>query len=207
LPALRHGGHSVPEVGDCWLDAGIVPFSTLGYLEDRSAWARWFPADFVVEMTAQVRGWFYAQLFMSVVLEGRAPFRTVMAHERVLGEDAREMHMSWGNAIRLDDALDRMGPDAVRYLFATQAITDPVKVGAEAGREVTRRFLTLWNVYTLFATYANVDRPALPPDASAARAPAGWRAGSSRACNRRSGTCATLSTPTSSRARSGRWKP
>jgi isoleucyl-tRNA synthetase len=163
----------VPEVGDCWLDAGIVPFSTLGYLEDRSAWARWFPADFVVEMTAQVRGWFYAQLFMSVVLEGRAPFRTVMAHERVLGEDAREMHKSWGNAIRLDDALDRMGPDAVRYLFATQAITDPVKVGAEAGREVTRRFLTLWNVYTLFATYANVDRPALPPDASAARAPGG----------------------------------
>ncbi|HKW93538.1 MAG TPA: class I tRNA ligase family protein, partial [Methylomirabilota bacterium] len=77
----------VPEVGDCWLDAGVVPFSTLGYLEDRAAWARWFPADFVVEMAAQIRGWFYAMLFMSVALEGRAPYRTVMAHERVLGGD------------------------------------------------------------------------------------------------------------------------
>ncbi len=159
----------VPEVGDCWLDAGIVPFSTLGYLEDRSAWARWFPADFVVEMAAQVRGWFYAQLFMSVALEGRAPYRTVMAHERVLGADGREMHKSWGNAIWLDDAIEGMGPDAVRYLFAAQAITDPVRLGPGAGREVTRRFLTLWNVYTLFVTYANVDRPALPPDASAPR--------------------------------------
>jgi isoleucyl-tRNA synthetase len=159
----------VPEVGDCWLDAGIVPFSTLGYLEDRSAWARWFPADFVVEMAAQVRGWFYAQLFMSVALEGRAPYRTVMAHERVLGADGREMHKSWGNAIWLDDAIDGMGSDAVRYLFAAQAITDPVKLGPGAGREVTRRFLTLWNVYTLFVTYANVDRPVLPPDASAPR--------------------------------------
>jgi isoleucyl-tRNA synthetase len=159
----------VPEVGDCWLDAGIVPFSTLGYLEDPAAWARWFPADFVVEMTAQIRGWFYAQLFMSAALEGRAPYRTVMAHERVLGADGREMHKSWGNAIRLDDALDRMGADAVRYLFATQAIADPVKLGPDAGREVTRRFLTLWNVYTLFATYAAVDRPMLPPDAAAPR--------------------------------------
>ncbi|HYB69792.1 MAG TPA: class I tRNA ligase family protein, partial [Candidatus Bathyarchaeia archaeon] len=157
----------VPEVGDCWLDAGIVPFSTLGYLEDRAAWARWFPADFEVEMAAQVRGWFYAQLFMSAALEGRAPYRNVMAHERVLGADGREMHKSWGNAIRLDDALDRMGPDAIRYLFATQAIADPVKLGADTGREVTRRFLTLWNVYTLFVTYAALDRPALAPDAAA----------------------------------------
>jgi len=159
----------VPEVGDCWLDAGIVPFSTLGYLEDRSGWARWFPADFVVEMAAQVRGWFYAQLFMSVALEGRAPYRTVMAHERVLGEDGREMHKSSGNAIWLDDAIDGMGPDAIRYLFAAQAITDPVRLGPGAGREVTRRFLTLWNVYTLFVTYTNVDRPELPPDAAAPR--------------------------------------
>ena len=157
----------IPEVGDCWLDAGIVPFSTLGYLEDRSSWARWFPADFVVEMAAQVRCWFYAQLVMSVTLEGRAPYRTVMAHERVLGADGREMHKSLGNAIKLDDALDEMGPDAIRYLFATQAIADPVKLGPGAGREVTRRFLTLWNVYTLFVTYANVDRPALPADAAA----------------------------------------
>jgi isoleucyl-tRNA synthetase len=95
----------VAEVGDCWLDAGIVPFSTLGYLDDREHWARWFPADLVVEMAAQLRGWFYALLVMSVTLDGHAPYRTVMAHERVLGEDGREMHKSWGNAVWFDDAV------------------------------------------------------------------------------------------------------
>ncbi|MGH7388765.1 MAG: isoleucine--tRNA ligase, partial [Candidatus Rokuibacteriota bacterium] len=172
-PQCSSAVRRVPEVGDCWLDAGIVPFSTLGYLEDRSAWARWFPADFVVEMAAQIRGWFYAQLFMSVTLEGQAPYRTVMAHERVLGDDGREMHKSWGNAISLDDAIDATGPDVVRYLFAAQAITEPVRFGTGASREVTRRFLTLWNVYTLFVTYANVDGPALPPDAATPRARGG----------------------------------
>ena len=156
----------VPEVGDCWLDAGIVPFSTLGYLEDREAWARWFPADFVVEGTAQLRGWFYALLFMSVALEGRAPYRTVMAHERVLAADGREMHKSWGNAVWLDDAVKAMGADVIRYLFASASGTEPLRFGDAAGREVKRRLLTLWNVYTLFITYARLDRPPLAPDAA-----------------------------------------
>ena len=134
---------------------------------DREAWARWFPADLVVEMAAQIRGWFYALLFMSVALEDRAPYRVVVAHDRVLGEDGREMHKSWGNAVWLDEALDRMGPDAVRYLFAAHPIADPIRFGEGAAREVTRRFLTLWNVLGLFVTYANLDRPALAPDAAA----------------------------------------
>jgi isoleucyl-tRNA synthetase len=160
----------IPEVGDCWLDAGIVPFSTLGYLEDRARWARWFPADFVVEAVGQLRGWFYALLFMSTALEGTSPYRTVLAHERVLAADGREMHKSWGNAVWLDDALERLGPDVVRHVFAAQPITEPLRFGFEAGREVKRRFLTFWNVYTLFVTYANLDRPplgdpdTLPPD-------------------------------------------
>ena len=160
----------IPEVGDCWLDAGIVPFSTLGYLEDREQWERWFPADFIVEAVGQLRGWFYAMLFMSAALEGTSPYRTVLAHERVLASDGREMHKSWGNAVWLDDALDKMGPDVIRHMFASQAITEPIRFGFEAARGVTRRFLTFWNVYSLFVTYANIDRPRLlepesvPPD-------------------------------------------
>jgi len=151
----------IPEVGDCWLDAGIVPFSTLGYLEDRQQWERWFPADFVVEAVGQLRGWFYAMLFMSTALEGTSPYRTVLAHERVLAADGREMHKSWGNAVWLDDALDKLGPDVIRHMFASQAITEPIRFGFEAARDVTRRFLTFWNVYSLFVTYANLDRPPL----------------------------------------------
>jgi isoleucyl-tRNA synthetase len=156
----------VAEVGDCWLDAGIVPFSTLPYLEDREEWRRWFPADLVVEMAAQIRGWFYALLFMSVALEDRAPYRVVIAHDKVLGEDGREMHKSWGNAVWLDEALERMGPDAVRYLFAAHPVADPLRFGPAAAREVTRRFLTLWNSVALFVTYANLDRPSLSADAA-----------------------------------------
>ena len=116
---------------------------------------------------AQIRGWFYAMLFMSVALEGRAPYRTVMAHDRVLGADGREMHKSWGNAVWFDEAVERMGPDVIRYVFASQPVTEPIRFGYAAGREVTRRFLTLWNVYTLFVTYANLDRPSLRADAAA----------------------------------------
>jgi isoleucyl-tRNA synthetase len=155
----------IPEVGDCWLDAGIVPFSTLGYLEDREEWERWFPADFIVEAVGQLRGWFYAMLFMSTALEGTSPYRTVLAHERVLAADGREMHKSWGNAVWLDDALEKMGPDVIRSMFASQTITDPIRFSFEAARDVKRRFLTFWNVYSLFVTYANLDRPPrLDPD-------------------------------------------
>jgi isoleucyl-tRNA synthetase len=160
-PSCAQPVRRIPEVGDCWLDAGIVPFSTLGYLEDRQQWERWFPADFIVEAVGQLRGWFYAMLFMSTALEGTSPYRTVLAHERVLAADGREMHKSWGNAVWLDDALDKMGPDVIRHMFASQAITEPIRFSFEAARDVKRRFLTLWNVYSLFVTYANLDRPPL----------------------------------------------
>ncbi|HLZ48232.1 MAG TPA: class I tRNA ligase family protein, partial [Candidatus Limnocylindria bacterium] len=62
-PTCKAESTRVKEVGDCWLDAGVVPFSTLGYQTDRAYWETWFPADFVVEMVEQVRLWFYSALF------------------------------------------------------------------------------------------------------------------------------------------------
>ena len=147
LRARVQGGEPrVKETGDC----GSTPAScrsrrSTGWTTARH-WARWFPAEFMMEMAAQIRLWYYALLFMSVVLEDRAPYRVVVAHDRVLGEDGREMHKSWGNAVWLDEAVDRMGPDAVRYLFAAHPMADPIRFGEGAAREVTRRFLTLWNV-------------------------------------------------------------
>ncbi|MFH0986636.1 MAG: class I tRNA ligase family protein, partial [Candidatus Micrarchaeota archaeon] len=67
-----------PEVGDCWLDAGIVPYSTLHYLTDKEYWKEWFPAELIAEMREQVRLWFYSMLCMSVVLEGRTPYEKVI---------------------------------------------------------------------------------------------------------------------------------
>jgi len=148
----------IPEVGDCWLDAGIVAFSTLGYLdEDNSYWRKWFPADFVCEMREQIRLWFYAMLFMSVTLVDQAPYKAVLVYEKVHDEQGRPMHKSHGNAIWFDEAVERMGADVMRWIYASANIQNNLNFGFSKGAEVVRKLLTLWNVYSFFTTYAVVD--------------------------------------------------
>ncbi|HMB69151.1 MAG TPA: class I tRNA ligase family protein, partial [bacterium] len=90
----------VEDVGNPWLDAGIVPFSTVHYNTDREYWSRWFPADFVVEsFPGQFRNWFYSLLAMSAMMDGRAPFRVLLGHATVRDERGEEMHKSSGNSI------------------------------------------------------------------------------------------------------------
>ncbi len=149
--------YRVKEVGDCWLDAGIVPFSTLKYLRDREYWSRWFPADFVTEMWEQVRLWFYAMLVMSVVLEGRAPYRRILAHGMVLDERGREMHKSLGNVIWADEALSRMGADVVRWIYSRQNPALPLKFGYEKASKVRARLNILHNLLNYVATYSEAN--------------------------------------------------
>src|SRR5438067_5589965 len=96
----------IPEVGDAWLDAGIVGFSTLHYLDDPHYWHKWFPADWVSEMREQIRLWFYSVLIMTVALEDMVPYRAVKTYEKVHDEHGRPMHKSAGNAIWFDDAAE-----------------------------------------------------------------------------------------------------
>jgi len=148
----------VPDVGNPWLDAGIVPFSTLGYFEDRAEWARWFPAELVIEsLPGQYRNWFYSLLAMSTMLEGRAPVRDVVGHGTVVDENGEEMHKSKGNAIWFSEAADRMGADLVRWISASHPLAQPLRFGWSRGDEVRGWLRTLWNVYSFLATYANVD--------------------------------------------------
>ncbi len=156
-PTCAAPSKRVREVGDCWLDAGIVPFSTLDWLHDRSGWAKWFPADLVVEMREQIRLWFYAQLFFSVVITEIAPYRTVVAHEKLLDETGRAMHRSWGNVIVFPEAAEKVGADAMRWLFGRQNIQENILFGYGPLDLVRRRLLTLWNTYSFFVTYANLD--------------------------------------------------
>ena len=149
--------YRVKEVGDCWLDAGIVPFSTLKYLKDREYWAKWFPADFVTEMWEQVRLWFYAMLVMSVVLEGRAPYRRILAHGMVLDEKGREMHKSLGNVIWADEALEKMGADVVRWIYSRQNPSLPLKFGYEKASKVRARLNILHNLLNYVATYSEAN--------------------------------------------------
>ncbi len=189
----------IPEVGDAWLDAGIVPLSTLGWesrryvehgyatgaaegltgadLPDHAYWERWFPADWISEMREQIRLWFYSQFFMSVTLVGVSPYRRVLTYEKLLDENGREMHRSWGNSIDANEAFDRMGADVMRWLFCDIPPAQNLKFGYGPANDVKRQLLTLWNSASFFVTYANIEefRPTYadlaegPPAGAAAR--------------------------------------
>jgi isoleucyl-tRNA synthetase len=117
----------IPDVGNPWLDAGIVPYSTMGYNTDRSEWEKWFPADFITEsFPGQFRNWFYAMLAMSTMMERREPFKTVLGHALVRDQRGEEMHKTAGNAIEFNGAANN-GYELFKDLKpnepATQALT------------------------------------------------------------------------------------
>jgi len=149
----------VPDVGNPWLDAGIVSFSTLQYRTNPEYWQRWYPADWISEsFPGQFRNWFYSLLAMATVLENSPPFRTCFSYATLLAEDGREMHKSWGNAIEFNEAADRMGVDVMRWLYCAHKPENNLLFGYNRADEVRRQFLIpLWNVYSFFVTYANID--------------------------------------------------
>ena len=148
----------VPDVGNPWLDAGIVPYSTMHYLTNHKYWEKWFPADFVTEsLPGQFRNWFYSLLAMSTVLENKPPFLTLLGHALVRDERGEEMHKSSGNAIPFDEAADKMGVDVMRWIYAAQNPVQNLNFGYNIADETRKRVLTLWNTYSFFVTYANID--------------------------------------------------
>ena len=150
----------IPEVGDCWLDAGITPFSTKKYFTDRKYWENNFPSDIVIEMVEQIRLWFYSQLFMSVVLVGKAPYKKVMCHGSVIQENGQKFSKSM-ISIRLEDAAKTMGADTIRYLYSGNNSIANLRFGYGLGDEAKRKLLALWNAYIFFNTYAVLDNPNL----------------------------------------------
>lgn len=148
----------IADVGDVWLDAGVVPFSTLKYLDDKNYWQKWFPADMVLEMTEQVRLWFYSMLFFSVTFENTAPYKMVVTHAEVRDEKGEAIHKTKKNGIPYQDAVDQMGVDAMRWLYCQQKPAANVNFGYNVADRVKREFfLILWNSYRFFTQHANMD--------------------------------------------------
>ncbi|MFX0055831.1 MAG: isoleucine--tRNA ligase [Candidatus Hermodarchaeota archaeon] len=149
----------IPDVGNPWLDAGIVAMSTMRYNSDRKYWNKWFPADLISEsFPGQFRNWFYSLLAMSTILERKAPFRHVFTYALLTADDGREMHKSWGNMIEFNEAADSMGVDVMRWLYCLHKPEKDLAFGYARGDEVRRHFLIpLWNVYSFFVTYALID--------------------------------------------------
>ena len=167
----------IKDVGNAWLDAGIVSFSTLRYNTDPDYWRDWFPADWISEsFPGQFRNWFYSLICMSAALEGVAPTRAVFSYGLMRDENGEEMHKSKGNSIPFEDAADKMGADVMRWVFARHIPQNNLNFGYGVGDAARRRFvLPLWNIYYFFTTYARLDGWT-PQNATSILSPSGGNA-------------------------------
>ena len=149
----------IPDVGNPWLDAGIVPFSTLSYRTDPEFWEKWYPAHWISEsFPGQFRNWFYSLLAMGTVLDNSPPFLENFSYASLHAEDGREMHKSWGNSIEFNEAADKMGVDVMRWLYCAHKPENNLLFGYHRAEETRRHFIIpFWNVYSFFTTYAEID--------------------------------------------------
>ena len=152
-------GTRVPDVGNPWLDAGIVGISTMQFSTDPEYWRKWFPGDFMTEsFPGQFRNWFYAMIAMSTVMADSRPADTILGFATLMDEKGEPMHKSKGNAIEFNEAADKAGADVMRWLYARQKYDDNLLFGYGTLGEVRRNvMIPLWNVYSFFVRYANAD--------------------------------------------------
>ena len=148
----------IKDVGNPWLDAGIVPFSTIGYFADKSYWKKWFPVELVCEsFPGQFKNWFYSLLVMSAVLEDEAPMKTIFGYATVRDEKGEEMHKSKGNAIWFDEAAEKIGVDPMRWMYSKANPAENLKFGYNTAEETKRKLLVLYNAYVFFNTYVKKE--------------------------------------------------
>ena len=157
-PKCGHEVSRVPQVGDVWLDAGIVPFSTLKYFTDREYWKEYFPAEYVIEMHEQIRLWFYSMLFMSTVLENKAPYEFIKTSGMVVKEDGTKFSKSDSNSLSLYDVMNTIGSDALRYNYLGTNTANDVRFGYKLGEDAQKKLLAYYNMVVFFNTYASIDK-------------------------------------------------
>ncbi len=150
----------VPEVIDCWFDSGAMPFAQFHYpFENEDYFNKHFPADFISEAIDQTRGWFYSLLVISTLLFDKSPYKNVLVMGHILDEKGIKMSKHKGNILDPWKVLNEQGADAMRwYLYVASPPWSPSRFYQDAVSEAQRRFLgTLWNVYSFFVLYANID--------------------------------------------------
>jgi isoleucyl-tRNA synthetase len=159
-PECGENMRRVPEVIDCWFDSGSMPFAQYHYpFENKEYFENHFPADFISEAIDQTRGWFYSLLVISTLLFDKSPYKNVLVMGHVLDEFGQKMSKHKGNVLDPWEVLNEQGADAMRwYLYVASPPWSPSRFYKEAVNEAQRRFLgTLYNVYSFFVLYANID--------------------------------------------------
>ncbi len=148
------------DVGNPWLDAGIVSFSTLQYRRNPEYWQKWYPADWISEsFPGQFRNWFYSMLVMGGIIDASPSFMSNFGYATLWAEDGHPMHKSWGNSIEFNEAADKMGVDVMRWMYCNHKPEQNLLFGYHRADETRRQFLIpFWNVYNFFVTYAKLDK-------------------------------------------------
>lgn len=155
----------VTEVIDVWFDSGSMPYAQWHYpFENKEVFAENFPADFICEGVDQTRGWFYSLLAISTLLFDKPAFKNIVVNELILDKDGQKMSKSRGNVVVPEEVISKYGVDPLRWYFVTvSAPWVPKRFDVEGILEVYRKFYdTLFNTYSFFALYANIDKYKAP---------------------------------------------
>ncbi|NDJ76894.1 MAG: isoleucine--tRNA ligase, partial [Chloroflexi bacterium] len=150
----------VPELIDVWFDSGAMPIAQWGYpFTNEEMFNAQFPADYICEAVDQTRGWFYSLHAIATMVMDSVSFKNVLCLGHILDEKGHKMSKSVGNIVEPWGVLDTYGADAFRwYMYTAGPPGEPRRFSVELVGEVVRNFyLTLWNVYSFFVTYANID--------------------------------------------------
>ena len=154
----------VPDLIDVWFDSGSMPYAQWHYpFENEEKFKSQYPADYICEAVDQTRGWFYSLHAISTLLMDSVAYKNVICLGLILDSDGRKMSKSLGNIVNPWDVLKVNGADAFRwYLYTATPPGNERRFSVDLVGEVIRNFtLTLWNVYSFFVTYANLDKPQL----------------------------------------------
>ncbi len=151
----------VPEVIDVWFDSGAMPYAQWGYpYQNQDMFRNQYPADYICEAVDQTRGWFYSLHAISTMLNEQVAYRNCICLGHILDKEGRKMSKSRPETfVGPWDVLDKYGADAFRwYMYTSGSPGEPRRFSVELVGDVVRSFyLTLWNVFSFFTTYAELD--------------------------------------------------
>jgi len=151
----------IPEVLDCWFESGSMPYAQLHYpFENKELFEENFPAQFIAEGLDQTRGWFYTLHVLSTILFDKPAFENVIVNGILLAADGEKLSKRKKNYPDPNMLFDTRGVDAVRFFLysSTAPLAEDVRFSEQHVDELIKKFLlTLWNTYSFFVTYANID--------------------------------------------------
>lgn len=163
IPCKKCGGtmRRIPEVFDCWFESGSMPYAQQHYpFENKEYFENHFPANFISEGLDQTRGWFYTLTVLAAHLFDKPAFQNCIVNGLVLASDGRKMSKSLRNYTDPVEAINKFGADALRLFLIHSAVVraDDLRYSDEGVRDVIKNIiLPLWNSYSFFVTYANID--------------------------------------------------